>query len=105
MSEIPEDVLIAARKAATEVWVMAGLIPRSETSLGFADETTGVQIAIRAIMAERERCAYLARNACLVPPDGGSPTEAEAAVCDEAARRIMGNFSGHPQPSKKGVVE
>lgn len=32
--------------------------------------------------------AYQASNACLVPPDGGSPTEEEANVCDVAAERI-----------------
>lgn len=35
-----------------------------------------------------DRCAEIARNGCLVPPDGGSPTPEEAAVCDEIARRI-----------------
>lgn len=35
------------------------------------------------------KAAEIARNACLVPPDGGSPTEQEAAVCDEAYKRIM----------------
>jgi hypothetical protein len=39
---------------------------------------------------ERKRCAYIASNACLVLPDGGSPTEEERLVCEEAARRIMG---------------
>jgi len=35
-----------------------------------------------------ERAAEVALNACLVPPDGGSPTEEERLVCEEAARRI-----------------
>ena len=38
---------------------------------------------------ERSRCAKVARNGCLVPPDGGSPTEDEAAMCEEIARRIL----------------
>lgn len=33
--------------------------------------------------------AGIAGNACLVPPDGGSPTEAEVAVCDTAYQRIL----------------
>lgn len=33
--------------------------------------------------------AGIASNACLVPPDGGSPTEAEVAVCDTAYQRIL----------------
>ena len=35
-----------------------------------------------------EKCAVIAGNSCLVPPDGGSPTAEEAAVSEEAARRI-----------------
>lgn len=35
------------------------------------------------------RAAEIARNACLVPPDGGSPTEAEVSVCDTAYQRIL----------------
>lgn len=35
-----------------------------------------------------EGCAVIASNSCLVPPDGGSPTLEEAAVSEEAARRI-----------------
>lgn len=35
-----------------------------------------------------EKCAVIAANACLVPPDGGTPTVEEAAVSEEAARRI-----------------
>lgn len=40
------------------------------------------------VAAALERAACQARNACLVPPDGGSPTADEIAVCDEAERRI-----------------
>lgn len=35
-----------------------------------------------------EECAAIAGNSCLVPPDGGTPTVEEAAVSEEAARRI-----------------
>jgi hypothetical protein len=41
-----------------------------------------------AVLAEREACAQVAENACLVPPDGGSPTEAEAEMCRNAAQFI-----------------
>ncbi|WP_422049877.1 hypothetical protein [Shimia sp.] len=54
----------------------------------FAFTTPPADAIAEAVKVEREACAYIALNACLVPPDGGSPTEAEAAVCDEAARRI-----------------
>ena len=39
--------------------------------------------------AALREAAYVAINACLVPPDGGSPTEAERLVCEEAHRRIL----------------
>ena len=38
--------------------------------------------------AMREAAASVASNACLVPPDGGNPTEEERLVCEEAWRRI-----------------
>ena len=41
-----------------------------------------------AVMAERERCALIAVSGCLVPPDGGSPTDDERLLCGEIARRI-----------------
>ena len=50
---------------------------------------TAIQpILDQAVRDERERCALVARDGCLVPPDGGSPTEAEIELCDEIARRI-----------------
>ena len=39
--------------------------------------------------AALREAAYVAINACLVPPDGGNPTEAERLVCEEAYRRIL----------------
>ena len=45
---------------------------------------------LRNLDDERERCAQIALNGCLVPPDGGSPTEAERMLCEEIARRIRG---------------
>lgn len=35
-----------------------------------------------------EECARVAENACLVPPDGGSPTEGERQVAMAAAEAI-----------------
>jgi len=50
--------------------------------------------------------AYVARNACLVPPDGGNPTEAEAAVCDEAYIRILALLdTPTPAPSPDALVK
>lgn len=39
--------------------------------------------------AALREAAGVAFNACLVPPDGGNPTEEERLVCDEAYRRIL----------------
>jgi len=44
--------------------------------------------AAALVAAERNRCATIARNGCLVPPDGGSPTEDERLLCEEIERRI-----------------
>lgn len=41
-----------------------------------------------AAEAMRDIAAETAREACLVPPDGGSPNADEVEVCDEAERRI-----------------
>jgi hypothetical protein len=38
--------------------------------------------------AALEEAAVVAENACLVPPDGGAPTDAEREMCEEAARQI-----------------
>jgi hypothetical protein len=37
---------------------------------------------------EREACAMIARDGCLVPPDGGSPSESERVPCEEIAAAI-----------------
>jgi len=50
--------------------------------------------------AMRAACAVAAREACLVPPDGGSPTAEEVAVCDEAERRIR----ALPLPDAPGAL-
>ena len=43
----------------------------------------------RAIIeAERSRHAWIARNGCLVPPDGGSPSDTEREMCEQIARSI-----------------
>lgn len=43
----------------------------------------------RAIMDERKRCAKVARYGCLVPPDGGAPTEDERLMCERIELSIM----------------
>lgn len=46
-------------------------------------------IAKEVDMQTRKECAEIARNACLVPPDGGSPTEEESLLCDRIAEHIL----------------
>lgn len=75
MTEIPDKVFAEAERVASLIRSMS-------------DRYQAYPIA-SAILAERKRCAYIASNACLVQPDGGSPTADEVAVCEEAARRIM----------------
>ncbi len=41
-----------------------------------------------AVEAEREACAKIAADGCLVPPDGGSPTDDEIRMCDNIAAAI-----------------
>ena len=45
--------------------------------------------------------ADIARYACLVPPDGGSPTGAEADLCDVAAEHIL-SLRTAPAPVSPG---
>ena len=48
------------------------------------------EAAVAAARAEGMReAAGIAANACLVDPDGGSPTEEERLACEEAYRRII----------------
>lgn len=81
LSEFPADISDIAVDVVDRItWAMPNI------------EEMRFRVA-EAILAERDRCARIATEACLVPPDGGSPTEAERLVCEEAARRIRGEFS------------
>ncbi len=55
--------------------------------------------------AATKQAAYQAKNACLVPPDGGSPTEAESDLCDEAARRIIAGIVGNQTDTQTDTRE
>ena len=46
-------------------------------------------VAADMVATALREAARVALNACLVPPDGGSPTENEAAVCAAASRYIL----------------
>ena len=47
----------------------------------------------RARNAALEEAALIARNGCLVPPDGGSPTKDETDVCDRIESQIRALIS------------
>jgi hypothetical protein len=56
-----------------------------------ARKALGLMPSLRqAVAAERERCAKIAEQGCLVPPDGGSPTEDERLMCEFIAACIRG---------------
>jgi len=42
---------------------------------------------------EREACAQIAIYGCMVPPDGGSPTEDERLLCEHIAHSIRARGS------------
>ena len=75
---IPLDAAIAAIECA---WTHTGALETIRT-IPTIDPAAIREAALR-------EAAYVAINACLVPPDGGSPTEAESLVCEEAYRRIL----------------
>jgi hypothetical protein len=45
--------------------------------------------------------AKIARNGCLVPPDGGSPTEAERLMCDHIAAAIDALLTPSAAPERQ----
>jgi hypothetical protein len=53
------------------------------------DGTNRLEAFAKLVAAkEREACAHIAFNGCLVPPDGGSPTEDERLLCEHIAHTI-----------------
>jgi hypothetical protein len=47
-----------------------------------------VKLVGDVIVREREACAQIAIYGCMVPPDGGSPTEDERLLCEHIAHSI-----------------
>ena len=52
--------------------------------------------AERAVREALEEAAKVAERGCLVPPDGGSPTESEREMCEAIARDIRAVGAPHP---------
>lgn len=117
----PEAVERLARRIETRepykspMQIMASDMPQEPVILGQGDYPTPLQIAdtatrnaneaatmLRALSAALTEAARLAATAHLVPPDGGSPSEAECNVAQEAERRILwllgGDVEQRPDP-------
>lgn len=80
----------------TEEWFVADdVLPAGEFRAGpFASREVAGEALLEflrrpAVMVERRACADIARNGCLVPPDGGAPTESERLMCDAIAAAIL----------------
>jgi len=74
-------------KAPSRIWkiIMAvrnGAARRSAPPCAAAVEPVAPLIAAAATRVERERCERIVADGCLMPPDGGSPTKGETAMCD-----------------------
>jgi len=102
----PDDVLKAAREAAIGAvnalhWGGLGIPEtyRARTESGRNDHTTEVQAAARAIMAERQRCAGIARAAKgpLEGKDTLFPEEvAQWESCEEIEQALLGQQEKEP---------
>ena len=57
-----------------------------ETNEGFSESV--FYFAKLVAEKEREACAQIAIYGCMVPPDGGSPTEDERLLCEHIAHSI-----------------
>ena len=88
-AQVEQGVVPHLDAVMASVWALVRSGPNFDGRA--ADVERALWEAFDSIRAEeRARCARIARNGCLVYPDGGSPTEEEAALCDEIARRICG---------------
>jgi hypothetical protein len=93
MKDIPADVMERAREIALRY-------------SGYAN-TPLVELIVPALLEARaegerrgiERAAEVASQACLVPPDGGSPTKDEADLCNEIAAQTRA--LPVPEPAKE----
>lgn len=78
---------------AIDLALLTGPLPSQ--SLGeLVERLEAANMALVAELAKARETALreaasIAFNACLVPPDGGNPTEAERLVCEEAGNRIL----------------
>lgn len=86
------DAIQACQVGPSDEWSKATKSGYSQAATDCALNILRIEAAIdpAAIReAALREAAYVAINACLVPPDGGSPTEQERLVCEEASRRIL----------------
>jgi len=74
-----DEIIEMARKVGLPHWYQTKEVVNIELLEAFAKLVA---------QHEREACAFIAFNGCLVPPDGGSPTEAERLMCEDIANAI-----------------
>lgn len=82
-----------------------------ETAKKYADYTH--QAEIDHVMAQTSRAlavfvgeaAKIAENGCLVPPDGGSPTDQEREMCDGIAAQIRALAQQDPPAKEVGAAD
>lgn len=75
--------IIAARKLTTKI-----MHDDDGEPFGTITADNSVRLIAEVLREERERCAKIADNGMLVPPDGGSPTEDEIRVATGIAAAI-----------------
>lgn len=83
------DINKAAHAAGTNAWVRDVLQRAHRAIRQNAPLAAPAQSAWQPIRdAALEEAAKIAENGCLVPPDGGSPTEDEREMCEGIASAI-----------------
>jgi hypothetical protein len=87
----PKHPLAEALRQLSEVERERDMLKKCNTT-GWDPFEAGKSFQRRQAEAEKEaiwqRCEEIARNSCLVPPDGGSPTEDEIASANYVASLI-----------------
>ena len=89
-SAYAEVVTISCEKSCAQVTRRDDDNPKSSYALSGTGMKAGIAIwntrpSHASIIAQ---CAAIARDGCLVPPDGGEPTQAEYEMCQEIAQAI-----------------
>jgi hypothetical protein len=72
-----------------EQWIRGGSLWGISVPKSLAERIlAALRDRLAAEQRMKERCAEVAAWGCMVPPDGGSPTDAERELCDSIAQAI-----------------